>query len=173
MRLFVAAEIPRPVAERLAGWTPRDDALRPVAPESLHLTLAFLGERTEEEAARVGTLLAGVARPVGALALGPVRWLPPRRPGVLAVEVDDPTGALRALQADLVAALRSAIGFAPERRPFLAHVTVARVKRSARAPSVAVEAPGGEPFAATAVTLFQSRPSSQGARYLALERVRL
>jgi 2'-5' RNA ligase len=172
VRLFVAAELPRPVAEALVAWAPAHEALRPVPLESLHVTLAFLGERSAVEASAVGRLLAGLARPVGGLSLGAALWLPPRRPGVLAVAVSDPSGALTGLQADLAAALRGAIGLEPERRRFLAHVTVARVRRR-RDPSALPAPPGVPAFAATAVTLFESRSSSQGARYLALDRARL
>jgi 2'-5' RNA ligase len=50
VRLFVAAELPEPVVSALVGWRPALAALRPVAPEALHLTLAFLGERSAREA---------------------------------------------------------------------------------------------------------------------------
>lgn len=173
MRLFVAAEVPGEVAARLAAWTPRDPALRAVAVEALHLTLAFLGERSAAEAEAAGRALEGAARPVAALALGPARWLPPRRPRALAVEVIDGSGALKRLRGDVVGALTAAIGFEPERRAFLPHVTVARVRRGARVRPLRLAPPGGEPFAATALTLFRSRLSPQGARYEALVRLRL
>ena len=41
MRVFVAAELPAHVVSALVAWCPRTDALRPVASESVHLTLAF------------------------------------------------------------------------------------------------------------------------------------
>lgn len=175
MRVFVAAELPEAVAARLAAWAPSDPALRPVAVEALHLTLAFLGERSEAQAGAVGAALRPLARPVGALALGEALWLPPRRPRALTVAVADGEGALGALQADVVAALERAVGFEAERRPYLPHVTVARVRANARAPRLrlAPPAPRGEPFAATALTLLRSRPSPRGARYEALERIRL
>lgn len=175
MRIFVALELPPAVRAVLARWCPRDEDLRPVGDEALHLTLAFLGERSAAEAAAVAAVLHAVARPIGGLALGAARWLPPRRPRVLGVEVEDGDGALTALQWGLVGALGDAIAYRPERRPFLAHVTVARVRRSRRALlALELPAPGGPaPFAAPALTLFRSRPSLAGSRYEALERVRL
>jgi 2'-5' RNA ligase len=94
---------------------------------------------------------------------------------VLTVEVADPEGALTALQFGLVAALEDAIAFRPERRRFLPHVTVARVRSGHRAPPRLELAPPGGPavFAADALTLFRSRLSPSGARYEALERVAL
>jgi len=165
------------VAARIAAWTPRDEALRPVAVEALHLTLAFLGERDEDDAAAAGSVLAGVARPVRALALGEAVWLPARRPRALAVSVADEDGALHALQADLVEALAGAIGFAASRRPFLAHVTAARVRGRAAVAGLAsrpLEPVGGpERFAAAGVALMRSRLDPAGARYETLERVAL
>ncbi|HWV87506.1 MAG TPA: RNA 2',3'-cyclic phosphodiesterase [Capillimicrobium sp.] len=180
MRVFVAAELPRPVAEGLAGWTPRDDALRPVAVESLHLTLAFLGERSEAEAGAVGALLAGVARPVRALSLGEALWLPRRRPRVLAVAVDDGDGALTAMQGALAEALAGAIGFDAGDRPYLPHVTVARVRgrvdRALRDAATAAPPPGGAgggAFAAEGIALVRSHLGRGPARYETLERVEL
>jgi 2'-5' RNA ligase len=174
MRLFVAAEVPEDVAATLLRWAPRDAALRPVPAESLHLTLAFLGERPEEDAERIGHAIAPLGRPVRALWLDEAIWLPPRRPSVLAVRLDDPDGALGRLQADVVAALADAVGFVPERRGYLPHVTVARVRRGARPPSDELPPlPAVGRFGATALTLFQSHLSPRGARYEALERVGL
>jgi 2'-5' RNA ligase len=172
VRLFVALELPADVRAALVAWRPADAALRPVADADLHVTLAFLGERSQAEARAVARVLAGVARPVGGLALGAPRWLPPRRPRVLAVELADADGALTALHYGLVGALGDAIAFRPERRRFLPHVTVARV-RSAPAEVELVPPGGPAPFAAPALTLFRSRLSPGGARYEALERVAL
>ena len=71
------------------------------------------------------------------LALGDALWLAPRRPHVLTVEVADATGALLALQERVVAALVEAVGYEPDRRRFRPHVTVARVRRGARAAAAA------------------------------------
>jgi 2'-5' RNA ligase len=172
VRLFVALELPDAVRAALLRWRPDDPALRPVPEEGLHVTLAFLGERSKAEARAVAAVLGAVARPVPALALGGPRWLPPRRPRVLAVDVVDGDGALTALQFGLVGALADAIAFRPERRRFLPHVTVARVRDGA--PAVELGAPGGPAsFAAAALTLFRSHLSPRGARYEALERVEL
>ena len=62
---------------------------RPLAPETFHVTLAFLGARTAAEpAARVLAELGAVAPPP--LALGEGLLLPPRRGRVLTVAVADP-----------------------------------------------------------------------------------
>jgi 2'-5' RNA ligase len=176
VRLFVAAELPEPVVGALVGWFPALDGVRPVAPESLHLTLAFLGERSGAEASAAAAVVRSVATPVDGLTLGAARWLPRRRPRVLAVEIEDRGGGLAALQAAVVAGLQAAIGFAPERRRFLAHVTVGRV-RSRGAPPPAGDLPAvesGAPFALAALTLMRSRlGGGRPARYEPVERVAL
>jgi len=171
-RLFVAAELPQEVVEALVRWRPRADGLRALAPESLHVTLAFLGWREEGEIEVVGGLLAPLARPVARLSVAGARWLPPRRPRVLAVELDDADGALRGLQADVAAAISRAVDWQPEKRRFLAHVTVARVRGGARVPEPD-EPPRAGPFAATALTLFRSHLGRDGSRYEALTRAAL
>lgn len=64
MRLFFAISVPDSVAKRLAGVRrsfSRDSNLRWVAPENLHITLAFLGEQSPddlERLTRIGGLTA-------------------------------------------------------------------------------------------------------------------
>ncbi len=175
MRLFVALELPDDVAEVLAGWgrvcAARDDALRPVGLDGLHLTLAFLGERAEDEVEPLRWALAALA-PVRAIqvALGSAIWLAPKRPHVLACAVEDPSRALADLRARVVAALAEASSWAPERRPFVPHVTVCRV-RGGRHAGGAVRGPGERAFTPSSLTLMQSELGSGPPRYTALERV--
>jgi 2'-5' RNA ligase len=174
VRLFVSAELPRGVVDALVAWRPRMEGLRAVAPESLHLTLAFLGERSEADAVAAAAVVREVAAPVGSLSLGAGRWLPARRPKVLAVDVVDGSGALGALQRAVVAGLEQAIGFAAEPRPFLPHVTVARVRRGVRVRAGDLgEVAGAGEFRATALSLMRSRLGEGPASYQALERVAL
>ena len=176
LRLFVALELPAEAHAALLDWRPEDPALRPVADEALHVTLAFLGGRDPGDVERIRVALEPLGRPVDRLALGDVRWLPPRGPRVLAADVDDPDGTLAALQADVLAALVGGVGFEPERRRFLAHVTVARVRQGSKVPRELRERlgpPERVEFAAPAVTLFRSHLSPRGARYEPLVRVAL
>lgn len=173
MRLFVALDLPEHVVDALDAWgaAAARDGLRRVPAASLHLTLAFLGERPEDEVDAIGAALGACATPVRGLCLGAAAWLPPRRPGVLAVDIADGEGACRALQAAVSGALVGLGVFTPERRSFRPHVTVARVRRGARVdqrplPDLAPIAP----FAGTALTLYRSRLGAPGARYEPLVR---
>jgi len=179
VRLFVALELPAEVRQTIVVW--RSEALREarglrlIRSEDLHVTLCFLGWR---EAGEVGSILEActVAAAARAAELGVERamWLPPRRPRVLAVELCDAEGALTAVQSDLSRVLEAGRWYVPEKRPFLAHVTVARVARGARIRrGDDVPQPPALRFQGSRVTLYRSRLSREGARYEPLGTVAL
>lgn len=174
MRLFVALDLPAPAVDALAEWAraAARDGLRPVRRESLHVTLAFLGERPDGEAPAIAAVLPADPPRVD-LALGEPAWLPPRRPRVLAVDLDDREGACSRLQADVGASLVRLGVFAPEKRAFRPHVTVGRVRRGARVDKHLPEIPDHTTFAAAALTLYRSRLGPKGASYEALARTPL
>jgi RNA 2',3'-cyclic 3'-phosphodiesterase len=176
-RLFVALELPDPVRAALVAWrdsalsslSPRSSlsGLRGVAPEDFHVTLCFLGSRPVGEIDEIGAA-CGVAagEPVVEASLREPMWLPRRRPRVLAVSLDDASGALARLQSTVAAALAAGGWYAPESRPFLGHVTVARVSaRGGRVRSLALPAPPAGEVVCSRVTLYRSRLSRLGARY--------
>lgn len=172
-RLFVALDLPDDVRAALAAWGGREvardpEALRAVRPEGLHVTLCFLGDRSEEEIPEIARIVADRVRPVGELAIAGGAWLPPRRPGVLVADVADPSGRLAEVQASLAGALEAAGVYAPERRAFRPHVTVARVRRGARPHRRDPETPPARAFAGEAIRLYRSRPGPGGSRYLPL-----
>jgi 2'-5' RNA ligase len=181
LRLFVALDLPGAVRRALAEWGARGPArlpgVRPVAVQSLHVTLCFLGAteagEVEAIAAACALVLAGVGGPLTLSLADPV-WLGPRRPQVLAVGLDDRGGQLARLQAALAAALASGGWYQVERRPFLAHVTVARIRRGAlpRAPELG-GAPEPAAFTADRVSLYRSHTGAGGARYEPLATIRL
>lgn len=186
MRLFVALELPAEAVEALVAWQASVLAGRPglrgVRRDSLHVTLCFLGEQAADAVAPIAQALgplAGSGRPP--LALGEPWWLPRRRPRVLACAIADDSGALREAQSLLVAALRRAVGFEPERRAFFPHVTVARVRSGARVRPAPLEGAPGVEFAGTRVTLFRSvlgggggsEGGGSGSRYEPLHSVEL
>ncbi|MEA2223568.1 MAG: 2,3-cyclic 3-phosphodiesterase [Solirubrobacteraceae bacterium] len=174
MRLFVALDLPADARAGLAAWadTAAPAAVRRVPEANLHVTLAFLGPRSEPDAGTVGALLAGLARPLGPLHSAGALWLPPRRPGVLAVALHGAQD-LSSLRADLVAGLESAIGFEAERRPFAPHVTVGRVRRGTPVDTRHALDPAAPElaFAPAALTLYRSHTGAGGARYEPLARV--
>jgi RNA 2',3'-cyclic 3'-phosphodiesterase len=178
-RLFVALELPGDVRGALFGWArehvgsmPR---LRIVDPDSLHVTLCFLGARPASEAGEIAAACTDAVSGLRAarLSVGGALWLPPRRPRVLTVELGDDEGRLAAVQAALAAALADGGFYEPETRPFLAHVTVARVQREGRPRREEPPAPASARFSGERVTLYRSRLGKGPARYEALATVML
>jgi 2'-5' RNA ligase len=64
------------------------------------------------------------------------------------------------------------LGFAAESRPYHAHLTLARMRKAVDVTSLAVEAASLGAGQATAITLYASSSSPNGAVYTPLERVR-
>jgi RNA 2',3'-cyclic 3'-phosphodiesterase len=104
------------------------------------------------------------------LSLADPMWLPRRRPRVLTVAIEEAGERLAAVQAELSTALAQAGWYQPEPRPFLAHVTVGRVRGSARVRPPALGPPHPVAFTGSTVTLYRSWP---GSRYEPLRRIAL
>lgn len=183
-RLFVALDLPDEVRDGVVAWGCRelgDPALRVVAPESLHVTLAFLGYLPEREIAKLGEIVAGLGATAPMLGLGdPLAKPSLRRARLFALPAISP--GVAALQQELERKLVAARLYEPEKRPFWPHVTVAKVKsagRGTRRPA-AVERPPGrlpkrllEPALCVRVTLYRSVLQPQGSRYTPLAQVEL
>lgn len=172
-RLFVALVLPGAARERLVSWRRQAVGgmfgLRLVAPDSLHVTLCFLDwlEAPSLEpvcaACERGLAAAGIRSPP--LATGAPVWLPRRRPAVLAVGIEDRTAGLVRIQGSLSAELSAGGWYRPERRPFLPHVTVARVGGGSRVRAVELPAPERLGFSGEQVVLYRSTLVPAGARY--------
>jgi 2'-5' RNA ligase len=176
-RLFVALDLPPDAVAALLAWREpllrEHDALRPVRRESLHVTLCFLGSLDEAAITPLSTLVAsaaGEARAVPGLAFAAPLWLPRRRPRVLAAGIADRDGALGRLQAALAASLADDGWHEPEARPYLPHVTVARVRGAAPPRAASLPPEPQLAFAGAAVTLYRSLLHPSGARYEPLRR---
>lgn len=157
-RLFAAVDPPAAVREHLASWArevsaalrgqagsgggpgapaggagrAQDAKLRLLAPETMHVTLCFLGARPVAEIDALADALEQCEVPRAAeLSLGAPLWLPPRNPRSLALEIGDGEGEgwLELMQRAIVEAFAQAIAWEPDRRRFRAHVTVARIGR--------------------------------------------
>ncbi len=104
--------------------------LRWVDPESIHLTLAFLGELNDEQLEKaMGAVqyAAALSDPFAYRLSGLGTFGPPRQPRVLWMGVSEPTGALAVVHQALTLALEQQ-GFAPEKRPFSPHLTLSHIK---------------------------------------------
>jgi 2'-5' RNA ligase len=183
-RLFVALDLPEALREGIVGWGDEalaDPALRPVPPDSLHVTLAFLGYRPEKEIDRIVGVVRDSAGPAPWVELrDPVQRPPRGRARLYALPVLSPGAEM--LQAGLERALSAQGFYEPEKRPFWPHVTVARVRpeaRGSRRPAVVSDAPGPippeliEPRIAIRMALYRSDLQPSGARYVPLAQIEL
>jgi 2'-5' RNA ligase len=130
MRLFIAAELPPEIRTAL-GEVQRD--LKPStiharwgAPDSIHITLKFLGEVVEERIKQIDGALQGLTWQPFTVTVRGVGFFPrPRSPRVLWAGLEAP--ALAALAQQIDARMERA-GFDREERPFRPHVTLARAR---------------------------------------------
>jgi 2'-5' RNA ligase len=142
--------------------------------DSLHVTLCFLGSQPVQEIDAIVSAVGAIAgRPPAALSLGEPVWLPPRRPRVVAVGVDDVGGALLELQAKLAAELERGGWYEREQRQFRPHVTVARTAGSGRISRLDLPVPAPIGFVGERVALMRSRSGRGGAQYERLIEVNL
>lgn len=184
VRLFVALDLPERVREGIAAWGARaivDPALRPVAAENLHVTLAFLGSRPEREVGAIAAAVSAAAAPAPSIELaGPAQRPLRGRARVFALPAT--SSRAEALQAGLAQRLSEGGFYEPEERRFWPHVTVARVRkegRGSRRPALVERPPGplpqelSQPFLGVRMTLYRSQLKPAGARYLPLAQVEL
>lgn len=145
MRAFVAVpvgEATRGVLVRLQEALRRSDAdVRWVKPEGIHLTLKFLGEVADEAAGRFGELLAAEAPrwPRMSLEVEGAGTFPER--GTPRVVWAGCRGDLAKLAGLAQAVERAAeqIGVPREGKPFVAHLTIGRVKSDRNAKRLLAE----------------------------------
>jgi 2'-5' RNA ligase len=132
LRLFVACDLPPEAVRAVSDWQGRElaphEGLR--LTRELHLTLAFLGGVDRDRVPDLRRVLGGIPWRPAECRLGAPLFLPPRgRRRVVALELDDPSGALRTLQREVSAGLAAEGLYEPEDRLWLPHVTVARFRR--------------------------------------------
>ena len=134
-RLFVAVPLSEParaavadVVDRIRAGEPEGRGVRWVRLDGLHITLRFLGPTPEP---RIPDLAAAVARaaegvtPFGIRIAGADAFPPVGRPRTLWLDLDQGVDELAALAGRVDDALAAA-GWERERRPFRAHLTLAR-----------------------------------------------
>ena len=161
-RLFFAlwpdAEVRAQLSAVARRWT-----RRPVADEKLHMTLIFLGQRNEQEVACFRQAASAVQGEPFELQLDYLGGWP--RAGIQWLGGSRVPGELPQLVKSLTMALQPC-GYEAEKRPFVAHITLARrVRRpKVRTDLEAIHWPVRD-FA-----LVESVSADSGARYEVLER---
>ncbi|UTJ46720.1 RNA 2',3'-cyclic phosphodiesterase [Atlantibacter subterranea] len=166
-RLFFALEIPAPIQQQVIQWRTAQfapEAGRPIAAANLHLTLAFLGEISDQKQQTLMTLAGRIQQPAFTLTLDDaghwprsrVVWLGSRQP---------PRGLLQL--ANLLRAQAARSGCYQSPQPFHPHVTLLRNA----AHQVAIPAPGFHwTFPVTEFVLYSSQFSQGRTQYQPLAR---
>ena len=164
LRLFVACDLPPEALRAVAAWQrselSRHDELR-VQP-TVHLTLAFLGAVDAERVPVLEEVLGGVRWQRADCRFEEPLFLPERgKRRVVALELDDPSGTLRRLQAEVSARLAAEGLYEPEKRPWLPHVTVARFRRPGH--PFSLQNVNIAPFGVVRMVLYSSHLERAGA----------
>jgi len=184
MRAFLALEMSHEIRQNLArvqsDLRSGVKGVRWVEPQSLHLTLKFLGDVADSFADQAGPALAAcaAAAPASKLTCQGVGAFPDARsPRVVWVGLSEEPPMLAALHGALDRAAAS-FGVAREDKPFRAHVTIGRVKEPRPAPGAAAALAAKADFVAgqmeaREIVLMKSELRPSGPVYTPLARFAL
>jgi RNA 2',3'-cyclic 3'-phosphodiesterase len=193
MRLFIALDIDDAIRQRIAGFM---DGVRGFAadarwvnPESLHVTLKFIGEKPDDAVALIKQALSALAGKSFDVSFRGYGFFPtPKAPRVFWVGIA--TGPELAALAAAVDDAMATLGIAKEAHAFSPHLTLARGGKSG-APRwqtgdgpnnkfqrlaqklAAVPQPEFGTMTAREFFLYQSQLSRAGSRYTKIERFAL
>ncbi len=145
-----------------------------VAPTVMHLTLRFLGETDPSllpELASVVETLGRARCAVAVRATSFVAFSEPRRARILSLAIDD-GGVLSSIVAEVEQAIL-ALGFAPERRAYRPHLTIARLREPSDLRRLIADQPVAIAGRVTSIALYKSELGSAGPTYTALARAEL
>jgi RNA 2',3'-cyclic 3'-phosphodiesterase len=165
LRLFCALRLPDDVVDDLAAWQLLElRGGRPVPPENVHVTLAFLGARPAAELEPIAEALREAARGAERPELEVRGYRETRSVGMLVC--DDHAGRATAFADDLFGRLEALGVYRREGRPWLPHVTVIRFRER---PRLRPLLPERGPFSPSDAAVYLSRLRPTGAQYEVLE----
>lgn len=180
LRLFISLDISEEVQQSCLQEIRRLEkalaqfsrGIKWIPPESLHFTLQFLGNTPENMVPPIGEALEPVVRqfhPFLAQWKGLQSFPSLNKPRILYFSVSQGKPEMQAI-AQWVQSRLEELGFAPEKRPFIPHLTFARVKNFALASQIGQkistftlsEMPS---FEINSISLRKSILSPSGSRY--------
>ncbi|MBI2677365.1 MAG: RNA 2',3'-cyclic phosphodiesterase [Candidatus Koribacter versatilis] len=188
MRLFIALDIDDHIRRRLADYVARLNSLVPnvkwVRPESLHVTLKFIGEFPEARLGELTPVLSTISGQPFNLSFRTAGFFTPRSPRIFWAGIEA-GHELKALAAAVDQAV-TPLGIAKEDRDFAPHLTLARsgsgrphgaasdrnkpVMYGLQARVEAMPPPDFGTMTAREFFLYQSKTAPTGAVYTKLER---
>ena len=182
-RTFIALELDEALQRHLEGLIHQVarqlPALRWVDPVGIHLTLAFLGELSNEQVAEAMNATELAARKIPSFQYrltSPGIFGSLRQPRVIWIGIDEPSGRLRQLHRVLNTELEQR-GFTVDTRPFSPHLTLSRVKEPLKPEEQAIlqqflngkrSEISSPPYHVGQVSVMESTLSRAGARYTCL-----
>jgi 2'-5' RNA ligase len=172
MRVFIAIDLPDEIRKALSDVQRElrrvTNTCRWVAPESIHITLRFIGEVPDKRVDDIHDALTGITWKPFTISVRGVGFFPgTRSPRVFWAGMESPT--MKELAERLDTRIES-LGFDKEKRVFRPHITLARAKES-RIDSSLVTAAGQYEehefgsFSVDRVFLFRSTLKPSGAVY--------
>ncbi len=178
MRLFLAIEIPEDVRAAIASLLREFHAIAPqvkwVRPESLHLTLKFLGETNPDQFDAIKHTLASIHFPQAVtLDFSGLGFFPDAtRLRVLWTGVNSPAN-LQSIVTEIDRTMHG-LGFPGEDRHFSPHLTLARISQPTLPPNLlaAIAKNSSRSFGSCMVSQFhliESKLKSAGAEYTTLQ----
>jgi 2'-5' RNA ligase len=189
MRLFVALDIDESIRNRITQFLDAVHGFAPdarwVRPESLHVTLKFIGEQPEDKVENIKRALQTITANMFAMNIRAYGFFPsPGKPRVFWVGIE--AGAELASLAAIVDETLAALGVPKEEHAFNPHLTLARAAGGSRLPRKqkgdqpdrsfrhlqeklsALPAPEFGTMTARKFFLYQSQLSPGGSRYTQL-----
>jgi len=183
IRSFIAIELPQNVKDgltRLRGKleTAEHPFVKWVNPESIHLTLKFLGNIPFKQVAEITKAIEAASKGISPfhLEISGLGGFPNlKQPRVLWVGIGGEIDKLVSLQQNIDLAL-SPLGFAKEERPFVPHLTLARIRQGASPKErksfgelvMSTSSEASYPFDVEAVSLMRSQLTPSGYIYTSL-----
>jgi 2'-5' RNA ligase len=172
MRVFIAIELPSKIRQALGEiqreLRPVTNSARWVAPDSIHITLKFVGEIPEKRIAEIDTALTGLNWKRFNVTVRGVGFFPgTRSPRVFWAGLAAPTMKELAEEIDI---RMERLGFDKEKRAFRPHITLARARDGRIDSSLVLGAAEYEEhdfgsFTVGSVFLFKSTLKPAGAVY--------
>ncbi|MFQ5673580.1 MAG: RNA 2',3'-cyclic phosphodiesterase [Nitrospinales bacterium] len=179
IRAFIAIDPPPPVIQTIAEIQDRFKTLGLdaswVKPKNIHLTLRFLGNISPQQISEIKLRLAETASEASAFefSLSHIGVFPNlKRPRVLWVGLENPDNSLEALQKKVDGQIQ-ALGFPPESKQSVPHLTLARIKSRRNTDGLRreIESAGeiaSGPMKVSSIKLYQSRLTPRGSLYTVL-----
>ena len=173
-RIFIALNIDNQLKRKMLNWQEKwpDLEARWTKEANLHLTLAFIGQATDEELVEVCQAVKAVGKNHDCfnVELDRICYGPPKgRPRMIWAR-GPINEALINLKNDLDSHLSSNF-FKKHNRPFRPHLTLARLKNDKNLPEI--EENIDWLFSVDSIEVMESKLQKEGAQYIILESVQL